>query len=255
MLSAAATEILAIAVLAAVLAGLLAAAAVRFRTNRFTLPQAPLMALNLVMTRVLWRTRVRGAFPLRPGRGAVIVCNHRSPIDPAFVALVTDRIVHWMVAKEFYLRLTLSWFFRICRSIPVSRAGMDTAGTRLAIRYAREGGLVGIFPEGRLNTTDRLLLPGRPGAAMIALRARVPVVPCYLSGTPYDGTTFGWLRMAARAELVVGPPVDVSEFYGRENDREVLEELTRRFLIEIAKLAGQPDYQPGLAGRFYKPAG
>jgi hypothetical protein len=33
----------------------------------------------------------------------------------------------------------------------------------------------------------------------------------------------------------------------------VLEELTRRFMREIATLAGQPDYEPTLAGRFYKP--
>ena len=52
----------------------------------------------------------------------------------------------------------------------------------MAIRYAQEGGLVGLFPEGRVNTTDELLLPGRPGAALIALRARVPVIPCYVQG-------------------------------------------------------------------------
>ena len=41
--------------------------------------------------------------------------------------------------------------------------------------------------------------------------------------------------------------------YGRENDREVLELLTRRFLKVIADLAGDADFQPQLAGRFYKP--
>jgi hypothetical protein len=33
----------------------------------------------------------------------------------------------------------------------------------------------------------------------------------------------------------------------------VLEELTRRFMREIAVLAGQPHYEPELAGRFYRP--
>jgi hypothetical protein len=47
--------------------------------------------------------------------------------------------------------------------------------------------------------------------------------------------------------------MDLSQYYGRDNEREVLEDLTRRFLVEIAKLAGCPEFQPKLAGRFYKP--
>jgi hypothetical protein len=50
-----------------------------------------------------------------------------------------------------------------------------------------------------------------------------------------------------------GPPIDLSEYYGRENERKVLEEITRRLLSEIAKLAGCDDFRPELAGRFYKP--
>ncbi len=110
-----------------------------------------------------------------------------------------------------------------------------------------------LFPEGRINLSDALLMPGRPGAALIALKARVPVVPCYCEGAPYDGTMLGALLMPARVRLVIGPPIDISPYYGRENEREVLEELTLEFLRAIARLADRPDFQPGLAGRSYKP--
>ena len=59
--------------------------------------------------------------------------------------------------------------------------------------------------------------------------------------------------MPAKIRLKVGQPMDLSGYYGRDNDREVLEDLTRRFLVEIAGLAGCSDFQPKLAGRFYKP--
>jgi 1-acyl-sn-glycerol-3-phosphate acyltransferase len=121
----------------------------------------------------------------------------------------------------------------------------------LSIRLAAQGEVVAMFPEGRINTTTDLLLPGRPGAAMIALRARVPVIPCYLEGPPDPPTTFGFLVMPAKARLVIGDPIDLRPYYGRDG-REVLEELTKRFLKEIAKLAGRPDFEPQLAGRFYK---
>jgi 1-acyl-sn-glycerol-3-phosphate acyltransferase len=219
----------------------------------YTAVQACIFTFNYVMCRVLWRVTISGRVRIPPGRGAVFVCNHRGPIDPAFVALTVNRPVSWLVAKEYCLNPMLAWMMRTVKAIPVGRTGVDTAATKLSIRCAQEGGLVGLFPEGRINTTDALLLPGRPGVAMIAIRARVPVIPCYISGSPYDGTPYGFLLMPAAVRLKIGRPIDISEFYGRNNDRETLEKLTKRFLQEIAALAGHDDYQAELAGRFYKP--
>jgi 1-acyl-sn-glycerol-3-phosphate acyltransferase len=163
-------------------------------------------------------------------------------------------VIHWFIAKEYFSDRKLSWFLRMSEAIPTNRAGMDTAATKMAIRYASNGELVGLFPEGRLNTTDKFMLSGRPGVAMIALKARVPIIPCYVEGSPYDGTTLGALLMHARAKVIVGRPIDVTEYCGREHERGVLEDLTRRLMGEIARLGGHPEFQPELAGRFYKPA-
>jgi 1-acyl-sn-glycerol-3-phosphate acyltransferase len=249
----AATDLLALVVLATVGAVPLVLAWRAARRTRYTFGQTLIMAVNYLYVRVLWRTTVVGRFPLTPDQGAVIVCNHRCPLDPSFIAITVDRMVHWMVAREYVENPALGWAFRICQSISVSRAGADTGATRIAIRLAQAGGLVGIFPEGRINISSELLMPGRPGAALIALRARVPVVPCYIEGSPYDGAVWGCLFMPAKVRLVVGRAIDLSGYYGQEEDREVLKMLTRRFLHEIATLAGRPEFEPQLAGRFYKP--
>jgi 1-acyl-sn-glycerol-3-phosphate acyltransferase len=204
---------------------------------------------SLFMTRVIWRASVEGRLDLPPGQGAVIVCNHRSPIDPAFVALACDRQVHWLVAREYCKHPLVGWALSILQVIPTGRAGIDTAATKLAIRYARQGELVGMFPEGRLNTTTRLMLPGHPGVAFVALKTQVPVVPCYITGSPFNGNVFTFLFITARTRLRVGQPLDLSEYYGREGDRELLKELTSRFMREIARLAGANDYEPELAVR------
>ena len=223
-----------------------------WRTTRYTFMQSCLYLVNTLFTRVLWRTQVSGPLPVADKQGAVIVCNHRSGIDPLLIQLCTDRIVHWMVAREYYQMPGISVVFRTLGSIPVNRGGIDTAATKMAIRLAQQGGLVGLFPEGRVNITDALLLPGRSGAALIALRARVPVIPCFVSGAPYDGTALGSFFMAAKTRVRVGAPIDLSEYYGREGDRTVLQELTKKFLVEIAKLAGEPHYEARLAGRDWK---
>ncbi|MGO8690360.1 MAG: lysophospholipid acyltransferase family protein [Thermoguttaceae bacterium] len=254
MLSSFDIDVLATALLAALGLAVAALGVVRARRSPLTALQAALYGLNYLLTRILWRLEVRGAMPIPAGQGALVICNHRSPVDPSFIQVATgQRVVHWMVAKEYCEHPLLAWFFRATQAIPVSRGGIDTAATKLAIRLAEGGELVALFPEGRINVSEALLMPGRPGVALIALKARVPVVPCYCEGAPYDGTMLGALLMPARVRLVIGPPIDISPYYGRENEREVLDELTLEFLRAIARLAGRPDFEPSLAGRSYKP--
>jgi 1-acyl-sn-glycerol-3-phosphate acyltransferase len=207
----------------------------------------------MLVTRLLWRAEVVGQLDLPDSQGAVIVSNHQSGVDPLLLQLANYRVVHWLVAREYYNMPVISKLFKHLESIPVNRGGIDTAATKLAIRYAQEGGLVGLFPEGRVNSTAALLLPGRPGAALIAVRAHVPVIPIYVEGVPYDGTALGSFFMTGKARVTIGRPIDISSYYDRDNDRTVLQDLTKRFLKEIAKLAGVDDFEPQLAGKHWKP--
>lgn len=225
-----------------------------YRGQRYTLAQYPIFLFNRLISRLLWRAEISGRLPVQPGQGAVIVCNHIGPIDPAFIALGVDRSVHWMVAREFVEMPVLNWFFRKVEAVPVGRGGIDTAALKLSIRYLQQGDLLGLFPEGKINDTERFLLPGRPGAALIALKARVPVIPCHISESPYDGTTFGFLLIPTRTRLRIGKPIDLSPYYNRTSDRDAQVELTKLFLREIARLGGVDKFEPELAGRNWKTA-
>ncbi len=250
MLSSEATHVLAILVLA-VLAMLLAAGFWHWLRGHphYSAGQRICYFYGYVIARILWRTEVVGRLEMPSDQAAIVVSNHRCPYDPAFIQLAADRVVHWMVAKEYCRHPALAWFFRTVESIPVSRAGVDTAATRAAIRYAQTGDLVGLFPEGRINDSSRLLLPGRPGAALIAIRTGLPIVPCYISGAPVGTTILSTMFVPARTRLTIGRPIDISRFLGREKDRRAIEQLTRLMLQEIACLAGQGEFQPTLAGR------
>ncbi|NQT40913.1 MAG: 1-acyl-sn-glycerol-3-phosphate acyltransferase [Planctomycetes bacterium] len=249
MLSATGTDILASGVLIAL--GLILV--MRFWSVKRGTPynggQFILYLLNTCLARLFWRAGVSRPLPVAPDRGAVIVSNHRSPVDPAFIQLASGRLVHWMVAREFCVMPVVSWFFRTCRCIPVGRGGIDTAAMKQAIRIAQQGGLVGLFPEGRINRSDRLLLRGRLGAAMIALKAGVPVIPCYVAGSPFDGVVWHSLFTPARVTFQVGDPIDPSEFPNLDDSRQAFSELSLRLMRDIAHLAGKPDFVPTLAGR------
>ena len=224
-----------------------------FHRSPYSVVQTLVSWVNVCFTRILWRVEVKGQIPARATVGGILVCNHRASIDPVFIQLVAHRIIHWFVAREYFKLPLVGGFLRISESIPTNRAGIDTASTKTAIRLAREGHWIGMLPEGRINKTDAFLLPGRPGAALIALKAEVPVVPCYLEGVPYDGTFWGCLFMPGRVRLVIGEPIDLSPYYGREREHEVLREVTLLFLHRIAELGGRPDFQPEIAGRRWLP--
>jgi 1-acyl-sn-glycerol-3-phosphate acyltransferase len=56
-----------------------------------------------------------------------------------------------------------------------------------------------------------------PGASMIALRAQVPVIPCYIA--PY--------RLFKKSRICFGKPIDFSDF-GRKCDKDTLDAATGR---------------------------
>ncbi|MBM3998061.1 MAG: 1-acyl-sn-glycerol-3-phosphate acyltransferase [Planctomycetes bacterium] len=223
--------------------------------GRFTTVQRVLMVLATGLVRLRWGARYARRMPCPRGSGAVYIANHRSSIDPFFLQVRSDRPMHWMVAKEFCEHRRFRWFLRQCEVIPTNRGGTDTAATKSAIRFAAEGDYVGMFPEGRINATDDLLLPCRPGAIVVALRARVPVIPCYIEGSPYGGTAGSPIRMRARVRVHFGEPIDLAEYYERCNDADAVREAAIKCLKEIARLAGRDDFEPTLAGRRWLPEG
>jgi 1-acyl-sn-glycerol-3-phosphate acyltransferase len=249
LLSSESSNILALCLLAALGLALLLFMGMMLRKSPFTPLQSALYALNYVLVRVLWRAQIPSGLPIPPDQGAVIVCNHRCPVDPSFLVLTVPRVIHWMVAREYFEFPAFRGLLSKCGAIPIHRGGADMAAMKEAIRIVKQGGLVGLFPEGRINDTKQFLLPGHSGAAMIALKAQAPVIPCYIDGAPYDGTTLGCLLMPASVRLTIGQPIDLSEYYDRAGDRQVQKNWTFEFLLAIAQLAGRPDFQPRVAGR------
>jgi 1-acyl-sn-glycerol-3-phosphate acyltransferase len=248
------SDILARLFLAAVCVAPFIALVVDLARSRYTPVQHVCWRLARLLTRLQWGARTVGEFPIPEGRGAIIVCNHRSSIDPFFVQTSLFRRAHWMVAKEYVDHPALSWFLKhICECIPVNRRGIDTASTKMAIRYAVKGELVGMLPEGRINRSDQFLLSARPGAAMVALKAGVPLVPCYIEGSPYAGTVASPFLMTARTRVYFGQPIETSEYAARADQEGVAGEITLRALRAIAQLAGHPDFQPQLAGKKWNP--
>ena len=195
----------------------------------------------LVLARPWLRFRVVGCERIPASGPAVIVASHRSWLDPPCIVGACPRAVSFLILDTVYARPWARWLYRAVRAIPVSQdARRAFSGTREALRRLGSGGVVAVFPEGRVYRDDA---PGRlrPGAAMLALRARASVVPMHI-----QGSAEAWPRGAAlprRRPIVVhvGPPLDPA---GREH--ETVDALTARIGETLEQLARSANVASGV---------
>ena len=188
---------------------------------------------NLAFTRLFHQVTIRRPACL-PRRGpAILVSNHISGLDPLLLQSCCDRLVSFMMAREYYELKGLNWIYRTVEAIPVERSGRDMAAMRGAIRALEDGNVVGVFPEGKISPT-RELLPFQTGVALMAIRAGVPVYPVYVDGSQRGKEMVPALIKPNRATIAFGLPV---EFDRSSTGRPALEAATEKIRTAINILA------------------
>jgi 1-acyl-sn-glycerol-3-phosphate acyltransferase len=171
------------------------------------LPIRALLAADTLFARIYHSLAVVSPSDL-PARGpAILVCNHTSSIDPAFIQSVCrTRLITWMMAKEYLEIKPMAWLFNAVGIIPVERTGHDIGPLRAALRALESGRVLGVFPEGKISETDDFL-PFQVGAALMALKTKVPIYPVYLDGTQRNKGMLQAAFLRNKAKITFGPPL------------------------------------------------
>jgi 1-acyl-sn-glycerol-3-phosphate acyltransferase len=180
----------------------------------------------------LYRLRARGRENLPAEGGFVLACNHISNLDPWPLGLPIwpKRFLRFMAKSELYW-WPLRYLINGAGAFPVRRGQHDVAAIETAVRLAREGYPVVMFPEGtrrRKGLVKRFEARPRSGAARIALEAGVPLVPAAVKGTDQ-------LLRLGRLRVAYGAPVDVEDLRGKEL-AEAAQEATERLMARILEL-------------------
>jgi 1-acyl-sn-glycerol-3-phosphate acyltransferase len=195
-----------------------------------------------VLARLAPNSAVYGVERIPREGGVLIAANHFTALDPVLVGVAVPRGVHFFAKGQLFERSLLTEAVRWAGSIPVGSRADSRAALRHASALLGAGRVVGIFVEGARQRSDE---PGEamPGAALLALRAGVPVVPCGLD-------TFGWSRRRRRpCTVVFGEPLRLEGRPGREGIAEATEMISRavesawRTAVEAAE-AGRPAALP-----------
>ncbi len=118
-----------------------------------------------------------------PKKGPIlIVGNHKHIYDQCLTIMATKRVIHYMAKKE-YFDGKMAWFFKLVGCISVNRQIKDHAATESALEILRNGGAVGLFPEGTRNKTkDKFLLPFKFGTVSMAKKTNATIIPFGLTG-------------------------------------------------------------------------
>jgi len=158
------------------------------------------------MARALLRLSVSGADQVPLSGGLLLTMNHLGGADPVLALGFCPRVA--LTAGKVEL---LSWplvglVVRAYGMIPLRRDGLDVDALRRLLAALQAGQALLIAPEGRESRTGALEA-GQAGAAFLAQKANVPIVPVALTGTAWKEILPAWRRIRRPCvTLTYGPP-------------------------------------------------
>jgi 1-acyl-sn-glycerol-3-phosphate acyltransferase len=190
------------------------------------------------------RLIVLGAENLRKHPVAVYAANHTSYMDTPVIFSTLPFQFRILAKKELWKMPFIGWHLNRSGQIPVDTVSPNATVSSLgaAVRALRNGMPLFVFPEGS-RTPDGAMQPFLAGAAFLAIRAQVPLVPIALSGV-YD-----LLPMHTRhfypgdITLIVGEPISTTGLTIRQTDelnarlRHAIEHLRATAGLSVAELS------------------
>ncbi len=213
-----------------------------------------------LMRKLLLDFKVTGLENVPKDGPLLIISNHFSLFEPPLVGMMLPQVPAYMVAKELQTHPVTRHMFYFLDLIPVWRGQVDRAALKLASQHLEGGGRMVIMPEGGIlpemmeavgtgeqihrlpfEETGRLsgeLIEARPGAAFLATRQPVSVLPIAFLGTQHVARNMKrWRR--TKVEMIVGRPfgpLTIPKELRGQARRDRLDELGNEMMRQLAAL-------------------
>lgn len=182
------------------------------------------------------RVVLHGTEHVPPTGPVVLASNHIGLLDGPLMAIFSPRPVHALTKREMFEGRT-GRGLRLSGQIPLDRVMTDPLAIKICLRVLRDGGVVGIYPEGTRGTGEFRHVHG--GVAYLALVSGAPVVPLVMFGTRPDGGGMNAVpEKGTTVHMVYGPPIRVEPTpwpRSREQVRTTAVLLHREFLVHLER--------------------
>lgn len=207
----------------------------------------PGAALIGAFARLFFGLRAEGVDHVPRDGPFIVVANHCSNLDPPMLGWATGhqvgRVVHFMAKSEMRGWPLIGWLATQSGVFFVRRGEGDRAAQRYALEALADGRPLAIFPEGS-RSRDGRMKPFKSGAALLAIRSGVRVVPVGIAGS--HRMFPGRARRPHRARVVIriGEPLRLPHRPTGRIDREALAAGTDRLMREVAALLPEEQQSP-----------
>jgi 1-acyl-sn-glycerol-3-phosphate acyltransferase len=164
----------------------------------------------------------------------IIVVNHMSKADPPLLYITIRPTRLRFFAGEgwenvFIIGLLLKW----AGGVFINRGVVDRKALKEATDAIKAGSIFGLAPEGTRSRTGQLIR-ARDGAAYLATRANIPVVPVAVLNTDVVGANVKRLKRTDM-EVRVGKPIVMPDIGRRPRSTE-LSAFTHLIMVHIAAM-------------------
>lgn len=206
----------------------------------------PGSAIAGFLARLLFHARLEGVEHVPRDGAFIVVSNHCSNLDPPILGWATGhqvgRVVHFMAKSEMRQWPIIGWLATQSGVYFVRRGEGDRAAQRFSLEALAGGRPIALFVEGT-RSRDGRLKAAKPGAALLAMRSGVPLVPVGMAGTHriFPGQS-RWPH-PTRIVIRIGAPFTLPLVPDGRLDRAVLTEGTDRIMREIGALL-PPEQRP-----------
>ncbi len=193
--------------------------------------------LSLTLEKLLLRVAIHGREHVPPVGPFIVAANHASYLDPPLsgAGVRPPLIVRFVGRSSLFKHPALGWLLTRLFVIPIERDSGDIGALRSCLKALKEGAILGVFPEGT-RTRDGHLQAPKGGIGFMLAKARVPVVPTYISGTrralPRGAA---WVR-PVKVTVTYGPPITPGEIAAVGTDRDAYDQIGALVMSRIATL-------------------
>ncbi|MDP8958678.1 MAG: 1-acyl-sn-glycerol-3-phosphate acyltransferase [Actinomycetota bacterium] len=163
----------------------------------------------------------------------MVAANHLSHLDPPLLAVALRRPVRFLALDQLFGRNPVYDGVMLgFGAIPIPREGRaPLRALRTALGHLALGGVVGVFPEGRRVGSWGETEP-RQGAAWLALRSDVPLLPVAISGTERSLGLGATRVRPAKVRMVLAEPMKPADYRRAPHPRAAMMDAWRARIDE-----------------------
>lgn len=184
----------------------------------------------LIIFKLFFRLKVTGQQNIPQDGPFIIVANHSSLLDPIILGVSIKHTIIFVAAAYLFEIHWLGYLLRKANSIPVQREN-DIKAIKQSLKILQRGGVLGIFPEGGVDR-QKDDLPIKAGAAYLATKIGVPIVPIRIKGADKAlprGAKF--IRSLNKIEVEIKKPIYCSRQTNK--NKEIIKRVVESYIKEI----------------------